>query len=478
MRDSRKLSLLLSFYGDDFTGTAATAEALTVSGVPTLVFVEPPTVSFLQDRFPKLQAVGVAGMSRSLPTEALEATLEPIFQRMKRYRAPLFLYKVCSTFDSSPELGSIGRAIEIGKKVFSPRFIPILPAAPRFGRYTVFGHHFVALGGDVLRLDRHPSLSLHPATPMRESDLRRHLAKQTTLKSDLISILTLEKGKKQVGERVQDALDHRVPLVFFDSLLNRHLKTACSVIWGYTEKGKTLFVAGSQELGYGLAEEWKRLDLLDRTAIPGSGLKGRKAEQVLVVSGSCASVTGRQIEWAAVHGFEEIGIHPERLFEHEGHEAELQSIATAAVSALRRGTSVVIHSAVGPEDPRIFRTKEKAESLGLGSQAIIDGLGRALGSLARTILSRSGVRRLVLVGGDVSGVVSHALGIIALQVVKPVGIAAPLCFAYSSRAEFNGLQVALKGGQVGEYDYFTAVRSTRMPDFERVVLGDHRKSED
>ena len=73
----------------------------------------------------------------------------PLFRTVKTYRAPLFLYKVCSTFDSSPEVGSIGRAIEVGREVFSSKFVPILAAAPRFGRYTLFGHHFVAFGEDI-----------------------------------------------------------------------------------------------------------------------------------------------------------------------------------------------------------------------------------------------------------------------------------------------------------------------------------------
>lgn len=471
MARDKKISLLLSFYGDDFTGTTATAEALTLSGVPTVIFAQPPTLSFLQSHFPKVRAVGVAGISRSLPTEELELTLRPIFKKMRSHGAPLFLYKVCSTFDSSPEVGSIGKALEIGRDVFRPEFVPILPAAPRFRRFTLFGHHFTAFGKEVFRLDRHPSISKHPVTPMDEADLRRHLAKQTTLECGLIPVLTLERGTKQARDQVQDLLTNQIPLILFDTLLERHLKTACSVIWDYTKKGQTLFSVGSQELGYGFAAAWKRLGVLRPDRRSHLERSGREGRPILIVSGSCASVTGRQIEWAVGQNFLEIGIQPQRLFETASRQLETERVAQPAVSALQEGTSVIIHSAVGPKDPRISRTKEKVESLGLNAQAVTRTLGQALGKLARMIISASGVRRLVLVGGDISGRITPALGIWALQVGRPVGIAGPLCYAYSSYSEIHGLEIALKGGQVGEDDYFGAARDRPMPDFDKVALG-------
>jgi len=359
---------LLSFYGDDFTGTTSTAEALTISGIPTIIFVKPPTAQFLRNHFPRVHAIGVAGISRSLPKENLVRILKPTFQRMKTYGAPLFLYKICSTFDSSPEIGNIGKAIEIGLNVFSSRFVPILAAAPRFGRFTLFGNHFVALGQEIFRLDRHPSMSIHPVTPMQESDLRRHLAKQTHLDCSLITILTLVKGRRQVKKQIQNRLTKNSPLILFDTYSNTHLNTVCSVIWGYTEHGKTLFCVGSQELGYGLAKEWERWGIVryryDPERVRGSG----KCGPVLVISGSCAAVTGRQIEWAAAHRYLEIGIQTEMLFENTSRKKEMERVAREAISALKVGSSVVLHSAIGPSDTRIFRTKELVEDLGMTSQ--------------------------------------------------------------------------------------------------------------
>jgi uncharacterized protein YgbK (DUF1537 family) len=462
---------LLSFYGDDFTGTTSTAEALTSSGIPTIIFSKPPTAQFLRTHFPKVQAIGVAGISRSLPKDNLVKILKPTFQRMKAYGAPLFLYKICSTFDSSPEIGNIGKAIEIGQKVFSSKFVPILAAAPRFGRFTLFGNHFVVLGEEVFRLDRHPSISVHPVTPMQESDLRRHLAKQTHLDCSLIPISTLIKGRDEVRKQVQDRLGKNIPLILFDTLSKAQLNTVCSVVWNYAEDGKTLFCVGSQEWGYGLAEEWKRLGILrpkfDTKSIRHSG----KCGPILVVSGSCAAIAGKQIEWAAAHHYTEIGIQTEKLFEDIHRKKEMDRVAQEAITSLKLGKSVVIHSAIGPSDPRISNTKKMVENLGMTSQNTVDVLGKALGEMARKIILASKVRRLILSGGDTAGRITQTFGIWALQVGRSVGVPAPLCYVYSTSPEMNGLQVAYKGGQVGGDDYFDRVRRKEMPNFNQVAIG-------
>jgi uncharacterized protein YgbK (DUF1537 family) len=58
---------------------------------------------------------------------------------------------------------------------------PLVVGAPALGRYVVFGHLFARAGDEIVRLDRHPTMRVHPSTPMHESDLRRHLGMQTAL---------------------------------------------------------------------------------------------------------------------------------------------------------------------------------------------------------------------------------------------------------------------------------------------------------
>jgi uncharacterized protein YgbK (DUF1537 family) len=464
--------ILLAFYGDDFTGTAATAEALAETGTPTVMFTKPPTVSFLTDHFPQVRAVGVAGMARTLAADELEGALTPVFETMKGYHAPIFLYKVCSTFDSSENIGSIGRAIEIGKKIFSPDFVPILSAAPKLGRFTVFGHHFAALGqGEIYRLDRHPSMARHPVTPMEESDLRLHLAKQTELKSGLINLFTLDKGKEQVQALLDKLIAESIPIVFFDCLYDQHLMLACEVIWQRARSEKPVFFVGSQELGYGLGGAWQNAGLLPVSQVDSDGKSAPHKGSLFVLSGSCATVTGEQILWAIENGFVDIGIQPWKLLDPADKPLEQARVTGASLSALQQGHSIVVHTAIGPNDSRIGLTKEKAKELSLAYETANEILGDALGEIALKILQVSNPRRFVVAGGDTAGRIQKHLSIQALQVAKPIGIAAPLCYVYSSEPTVNGLEMAFKGGQVGSINYFGKAQAARTPAFETAAWG-------
>jgi len=466
------IEVLLAFYGDDFTGSTATAEALTVSGVPTMLFTKPPTATFLATHFPQVRAVGVAGTARTLPVDKLEETLSPVFATMKEYGAPIFLYKVCSTFDSSPSVGSIGRAIEIGRKAFSAGLVPVLVGAPKLGRFTVFGHHFAALGQEaVYRLDRHPSMASHPVTPMNESDLRLHLAEQTELRSGLIDVLALAKGKDEVEALLDRFSAESTPILLFDCLYEQHLKVACEVIWERASSERPMFLVGSQEIGYGLGWAWQNAGLLPASQSASDDGNASDKGPLFVLSGSCATVTGKQIRWAIDNGFVDIEVQPQKLLGPVDKPIEQERVTEASLSALRAGSSVIVHTATGTGDSRIDMVREKADELSLSHGVANEVLGDALGEIALRTLQLSGVRRFVIAGGDTAGKTQKPLRIQALQVAKPIGIAAPLCYVYSDRPNIHGLEVAFKGGQIGSVDYFGKARAARTLDFEAAALG-------
>src|SRR5271170_4121270 len=109
--------LLLSYYGDDLTGSTDVMEALASHGLPTVLFIEKPT-DMRMARFPEVRAIGLAGASRSESPSWMDENLAPALAWLKGLNAAICHYKVCSTFDSSPEIGSIGRAIDIGQNLF------------------------------------------------------------------------------------------------------------------------------------------------------------------------------------------------------------------------------------------------------------------------------------------------------------------------------------------------------------------------
>ena len=185
--------LWLTYFGDDFTGSTDVLEAFTAAGVNTVLFLQPPRPEDLA-RFPGVRCVGVAGQSRGKNPAWMRANLPEVFERLSSLGAPIVQYKVCSTFDSSSEVGSIGQAIDLGVQHTRARWSPMVVGAPRLQRYQVFGHLFAAAQGDVWRIDRHPTMSRHPVTPMHESDLRVHLGQQTARRIGLINLSHMTQG--------------------------------------------------------------------------------------------------------------------------------------------------------------------------------------------------------------------------------------------------------------------------------------------
>jgi 3-oxoisoapionate kinase len=286
-----------------------------------VLFLEPPSPEQLR-RFEGVQAIGVAGVSRSLPTAQMEAELLPVFRALRELGAPLVHYKVCSTFDSSPETGSIGRAIDLGQEVFGSPHVPVVVGAPRLGRYTAFGNLFARSGpeSEVFRLDRHPTMSHHPTTPMHESDLRIHLARQTDREIGLLDLVQISAPDDLPEEHHAAVLDSGAEVVLFDVLYEGQLSTIGALIWNRTMDAP-LFAVGSSGLGYALVAHWQETDMLTEP----QGFEALRAvDRLVVVSGSCSPVTGRQISEAVENGFVGVPLNPAQLLDSEEMQEECE----------------------------------------------------------------------------------------------------------------------------------------------------------
>jgi len=86
-------------------------------------------------------------------------------------------------------------------------------------------------------------------------------------------------------------------------------------------------------------------------------------------------------------------------------------------------------------------------------------VGHALAEIMRRVLDGSNIRRIVVAGGDSSGAVGSHLGIRALTVEAGMAPGVPLCRAWSDEPKRDGLEVALKGGQLGAPNFYDQVRS-------------------
>ncbi|MBP6759316.1 MAG: four-carbon acid sugar kinase family protein [Flavobacterium sp.] len=453
--NSRK-QLLLAYYGDDFTGSTDALEFLTLAGVKTVLFLRKPGQKDL-DRFPGIQAIGLAGKSRSLSPSEMETELFPAFENLKSFEPAHFHYKVCSTFDSAPHVGNIGKAIEIGSEVFNQKTVLVSPSAPHLGRFCVFGNLFARMGtignGKIYRIDRHPSMSKHPVTPALEGDLTIHLAKQTEKSINLVNLTTIEKGTSAVLEAVAN---NKAEILFFDGFNLEHLKTIGSVFNQLTTE-KTLFSVGSSGIEMALGLDWKDKKIIgNETAFEPPG----EVSPILVLSGSCSPVTSSQIKYALQNGFLEIALESKAVA-IQNQEVIIKNTVAQIVENFSNGKSTILHTSTGSNDPRIAETELFFKSKGIAENEIQKQCssiyGSVLGQITKEVLKAVPLKRILFAGGDTSSYAASELDILALEMIAPIAPGAPLCKAVSDNEWVNGIEMNFKGGQVGTADYFIKV---------------------
>lgn len=435
--------LALTYYGDDFTGSTDVMEVLELAGLPTVLFLDVPT-ALQAAAYDGVAAVGVAGISRTMTPDEMTDALPDIFHGIKRLGAPLFHYKICSTFDSSPTIGSIGRATEIVREVFDAPVVPLVVGAPALGRYTAFGHLFARVGDEVVRLDRHPTMTAHPVTPMTEADLLAHLRQQTELPAAVVDVRATTGGSAAADAALASAVDSGAAVVLLDVLDDESERQVGRMLVDLVRQrpaGQTLVVVGSSGIESALTRAWD----LDAARV-GHDAPDTIAQTVVLV-GSRAPASDAQVAAAVAAGFADVAVDPAAITDPASSAASIAEVVTRAAAAHARGGHVLI------------RTPPKAGAGDVDGTRLAHALGRIAAALGRVVP----LRRLIVVGGDTSGLVARALGIQTLRLIQPLTPGAPLCRAASTDPLFDGMEICLKAGQIGAPDYFIRIARLAAP---------------
>lgn len=412
-------ALSAGYYGDDVTGSVDVLLQFARHGVRGCLFIGTPPRAALEEAAETSAVIGIAGIARSLEPDALDAEVRPALEALRDLRPSIVQYKACSTADSSPTIGSLGRVIEIARDVFDERSVPVLFAQPDFGRYTVFGHHFAAEGGVVHRLDRQPTMSQHPSTPMDDSDLVAHLARQTRLPIGGLP-LTGYDSATGLATSINGSTDAAVLL---DALDDAHLALIGGAMTELATERHPLFAIGSGGLSRALALGHPPVPLPATPAPPGP---------VLAISGSRSPQTRRQLDAARSAGWVVLPLSPD------------PALHTQVIGHLRAGRSVALSS----EDAPAFT----------GATDVLADIAAATTAVAHAALAAGATARLIICGGDTSSRVVRTLGIGSVSIAANPDANVVVLRARSGDAAVDGAELLLKGGQVGDDDLFESIR--------------------
>lgn len=463
--------LRLAFYGDDFTGSSDALEVLAFAGLRCALFLAVPSAQTLRELGP-FDAIGIAGASRGMSPAEMTAELPAVLKDLANLPTILVHYKVCSTFDSSPTLGSIGQVMDLARDAFGSGVIPIVGGTPALGRYCVFGNLFARSGtdGQVHRLDRHPIMGVHPITPMTEADLTLHLSAQTAQKIAKFTLPIFAGGRDTMDHELNRIVAAAPDAILFDSAAPEHLTEVGRLINAMSNtRNSPLFSVGSSGLEYAMTQWWQESMVPSRFAeSPAADHESFEAvPQVLAISGSASMLSALQIDAAIAAGFINLPVDAAALVASSDWQVGLERLADQAICGLQAGKSVMLHTARGPHDPRIdamidalmLAGATRAEAKHAGGRL----LGQRMGQIVEQVLHAVPLRRLILSGGDTSSQVTQQLAPDALLIAARLAPGAPLCRVVSQAPHLRHLQIALKGGQMGQADYFVkALRGTAL----------------
>ncbi len=412
--------MLLGVIADDFTGASDIANTLArghgEGGLRTIQYLGVPQGPVGTD----CDAGVISLKTRSIPAEdAVRQSLQALAW-LRKQGCRQYVFKYCSTFDSTPE-GNIGPVAEALARELGVSGVVACPAFPTMKRTVYMGHLFV---GD--RLLNESGLQNHPLNPMTDPDIRRWLARQATEPVGLVSLAAIEKGAVTIRAALDEAAQRGERLVIADAVSDADL-----VEIGRACAGAPLLTGGSG-IAIGLPENFIRRGEAKGDVAAGIAVTGAEA----VLAGSCSGAT-----------LEQIAVHTQR---HPSRPVGVDDVMNGRVGVPsllafirdNEGRAPLVYSSGSPDEVKTAQDK-------YGRHQVASAIEKLFSDLAKASVD-SGVRRLVVAGGETSGAVVGALGLEALTIGPEIDPGVPVLYAQSGAP----LALALKSGNFGAPDFF------------------------
>lgn len=414
-------SLLIGAIADDLTGATDLALMLARNGMKTVQVIGVPAEG---TSFGDAEAVVIALKSRTIAADDAVAMSLASAMALQAAGAEQFIFKYCSTFDSTAA-GNIGPVAEALMDFLDVPIAIACPAFPAAGRSIYQGHLFV---GSALLSDS--PMRDHPLTPMRDANLVRVLQAQTSARVGLIPLDIVSAGPASINALLGKAQQAGFRLMIADAVRDADLRVLGSALAG------ARLVTGGSGIAMGLPENFRQQGRIGAEPVP-ERMAAPKGKPV-ILAGSCSTATRGQVQAAIDAGRPALRIVPADV------ASGVQSVADVANWVLRHTSTkpVLVYSSDEPDAVLAVQEKLGREEAGLLVEQLLANLA--------VILRDNGFTRFVVAGGETSGAVVAALGVQALQIGPEIAPGVP----WTRSIGEPDLALALKSGNFGAPDFF------------------------
>ena len=417
------MSLALGCIADDYTGASDLANTLTRCGLRTVQTIGVPSDDL---KLPEVDAVVVSLKSRSIEAGLAVSRSREAEKWMRARGASHVLFKICSTFDST-DAGNIGPVMDALSADFGDTIVLVTPAFPETGRTVYQGNLFV---GSV-PLNESP-LKDHPLNPMHDSNLVRVLARQSKTKIGLVDLAVIARGPDAVRAQLDALAAKGIGAAIADAVFERDLEIIGAVALDHRVS------VGASGLGLGLARALLASGRVGANAAMGVSNKA-VGGPAACLAGSCSQATLHQIAQAE-QTMPVLHLDAEKVVAGRG---EAQRALDWARERLNKGP-VLIASSSTPDQVAALQTRHGRDAAGHAIEQAMAGIAEGL--------VQSGVRRLVVAGGETSGAVVDRLGIPGFLVGPEIAAGVPVLRAVGSKD--GEMLLALKSGNFGGANFF------------------------
>jgi uncharacterized protein YgbK (DUF1537 family) len=304
----------------------------------------------------------------------------------------------------------------------------VTPAFPETGRTVYQGNLFVG----AVPLNESP-LKDHPLNPMHDSNLVRVLARQSKTEVGLDALADIARGPDAVRARLADLAGKGLGAAIADAVFDRDLETIGTV--GLDHR----LSVGASGIGLGLARALVASGRVKSNA-PNAIADAPVGGPAACLAGSCSQATLQQIA-SAEADMPVLHLDPDRVV--AGPEEARRALAWAK-ERLREGP-VLIASSSTPEQVAALQARHGRDAAG-------HAIEQAMADIAEGLV-QSGVRRLVVAGGETSGAVVDRLGIPGFLVGAEIAAGVPVLRAVGAKA--GDMLLALKSGNFGGPAFFS-----------------------
>ncbi|WP_439393574.1 3-oxo-tetronate kinase [Bradyrhizobium sp. PMVTL-01] len=417
------MTLALGCIADDYTGASDLANTLTRAGLRTVQTIGVPSDDLA---LPEVDAVVVSLKSRSIEAGLAVSRSRAADKWLRGRGASHVLFKICSTFDST-DAGNIGPVMDALRSDCGESAVLVTPAFPETGRTVYQGNLFVG----PVPLNESP-LKDHPLNPMHDSNLVRVLARQSRTQVGLVDLATVTRGADAVRARLTELAGKGIGAAIIDAVFDRDLETI-----GLVAAEHRLSV-GASGIGLGLARALVSTGKVKSAA--GSGESGAAVGgPAACLAGSCSQATLQQIA-NAERVMPVLHLDPDRILTGTG---EAQRALDWARPRLAEGP-VLIASSSTPDQVAALQARHGRDAAG-------HAIEQTMADIAEGLV-KSGVRRLVVAGGETSGAVVDRLKIPGFLVGVEIAAGVPVLRAVGAGGE---MLLALKSGNFGGAEFFS-----------------------